>query len=639
MAEKKADLKANKKVSKAKKTNKPVVDNSTNTVEVTNTVQVKNENSVAPVKENNTVQKPQAAVANQTEVKNTTPNVSPKPKKKGFLFKLVDGIIYFIVSFFTYLFFGFKGIFSILWKYIFRFVFNEIFILFYSMYQGLLYILETIFVNIPASIYNYVGKYIYKAYAKVKLYFENQKKIRQESATNSKTLMQRLNDYIVEKYENIPFVRAAREKREASLMVMTIDPNSDDVVKTEKKQTYKYIARNKEGKLETGYFAAHSKMDVYAYLTDKAMTVYEITTSWAINFFHTESSSIKRKMKNKDLIFWLAQLSTYIKAGIPLADAVKVLARQDKRKKYRAVYDAIIYELTMGESFSEALKKQGNIFPPLLVNMIKSAEMIGNIEDTLDEMSDYYQEIEDTKKAIISALTYPSLILVFALGIVVFMLVYIVPKFVEVYESMNAQLNPITEITLNISAFLKTHYMNVISWILIIVFGYTLLYKKVKLFKTMMQNFFMKLPVVGNLIIYKEMSLFARTFATLNKNNVLLTDSIDILGKITNNEIYKAIMYRTINNLLKGEKMSESFKDHWAVPEVAYYMIVTGESTGELSTMLDKVGDYYQKLQRNMVNQIKTFIEPVMIVFLAIVVGFILIAIVVPMFGIYETIQ
>ena len=271
--------------------------------------------------------------------------------------------------------------------------------------------------------------------------------------------------------------------------------------------------------------------------------------------------------------------------------------------------------------------------------MIKSAEMIGNIEDTLDEMSDYYQEIEDTKKAIISALTYPSIILVFALGVVGFMLVYIVPKFVEVYESMNAQLNPITEITLNISAFIKTHYMNVISWVLAIVFGYILLYSKVKLFKTMMQKFFMKLPVVGNIIIYKEMSLFARTFATLNKNNVLLTDSIDILGKITNNEIYKAIMFKTINNLLKGEKMSESFKDHWAVPEVAYYMIVTGESTGELSTMLDKVGDYYQKLQRNTVNQIKTFIEPVMIVFLAVVVGFILVAIVVPMFGIYQTIQ
>ena len=98
-------------------------------------------------------------------------------------------------------------------------------------------------------------------------------------------------------------------------------------------------------------------------------------------------------------------------------------------------------------------------------------------------------------------------------------------------------------------------------------------------------------------------------------------------------------MYRTINNLLKGEKMSETFKDNWAVPQVAYYMILTGESTGELATMLDKVGDYYQKMQKNSVNMIKTFIEPIMIIFLAVIVGFILIAIVVPMFGMYSTLS
>ena len=369
------------------------------------------------------------------------------------------------------------------------------------------------------------------------------------------------------------------------------------------------------------------------------MTVYEIVTNWAINFFHTESSSIKRKMKNKDLVFWLAQLSTYIKAGIPLTDAVKVLAEQDKRKKYKAVYDAVIYELTMGETFSEALNKQGNVFPALLINMIKSAEMIGNIEGTLDEMSEYYQEVEDTKRAVVSALAYPCIVLVFAIGIVIFMLVYIVPQFVDVYESMNAELNPVTVVTLNISAFLQNEYMKIIEVVLAVIVIYIYLYKKVKAFRAMMQTIFMKLPVVGNIIIYKEISLFARTFATLNKNNVLLTDSIDILGKITSNEIYKGLMYRTINNLLKGEKMSETFKDNWAVPQVAYYMILTGESTGELATMLDKVGDYYQKLQRNSVNMIKTFIEPIMIIFLAVVVGFILIAIVVPMFGMYSTIS
>lgn len=556
------------------------------------------------------------------------------------IFGTIDIIISFIVSFFSYLIWGIKNIIEGIWEYFFKRIWLEIYALFNALYEGARYTLSIIFYDFPMFVYNKCSKTVYDIYNKIKRRIEILKDVyKKEKTEETKTLSQKIEEYIKEKYENLSFVKAARERKEASLIIMTVNPNGDDAVRTEAKQTYRYLAKNKEGKLVKGYFAALSKLDVYSYLIDEGMTVYEIETNWAINFFHTESSSIKKKMKTKDLVFWLAQLSTYIKAGIPLTDAVKVLAEQDKRKKYKSVYDAVIYELTMGETFSESLNKQGKVFPALLINMIKSAEMIGNIEGTLDEMSAYYQEVEDTKRAVVSALAYPCIVLVFAIAIVVFMLTYIVPQFVDVYESMNAELNQVTVITLNISAFLQNEYMTIIEVVVATILIYTYLYKKVKAFRAMMQHIFMKLPVVGNLIIYKEISLFARTFATLNKNNVLLTDSIDILGKITSNEIYKSIMYRTVNNLLKGEKMSETFKDNWAVPQVAYYMILTGESTGELATMLDKVGDYYQKMQKNSVNMIKTFIEPIMIIFLALIVGFILIAIVVPMFGMYSTLS
>lgn len=556
------------------------------------------------------------------------------------IFGTIDIIISFIVSFFSYLIWGIKNIIEGIWEYFFKRIWLEIYALFNALYEGARYTLSIIFYDFPMFVYNKCSKTVYDIYNKIKRRIEILKDVyKKEKTEETKTLSQKIEEYLKEKYENLSFVKAARERKEASLIIMTVNPNGDDAVRTEAKQTYRYLAKNKEGKLVKGYFAALSKLDVYSYLIDEGMTVYEIETNWAINFFHTESSSIKKKMKTKDLVFWLAQLSTYIKAGIPLTDAVKVLAEQDKRKKYKSVYDAVIYELTMGETFSESLNKQGKVFPALLINMIKSAEMIGNIEGTLDEMSAYYQEVEDTKRAVISALAYPCIVLVFAIAIVVFMLTYIVPQFVDVYESMNAELNQVTVITLNISAFLQNEYMTIIEVVVATILIYTYLYKKVKAFRAMMQHIFMKLPVVGNLIIYKEISLFARTFATLNKNNVLLTDSIDILGKITSNEIYKSIMYRTVNNLLKGEKMSETFKDNWAVPQVAYYMILTGESTGELATMLDKVGDYYQKMQKNSVNMIKTFIEPIMIIFLALIVGFILIAIVVPMFGMYSTLS
>ena len=558
------------------------------------------------------------------------------------IFGLFDILVSFIVSFVSYTYWGMRNIIVFLWKLCFKGVFGELYVMLFSCYSGFIYIFSMIFVDLPMFLYDKCSKVVYKYYKKYKAYQEAQKAkkaLATEKALGSKSLTKTLADYITEKYENLSFVKEARAKKEASLVVLTLDPNGVDAVKSATKQTYRYLVRGKDGKLIKGYFPAFSKMDVYSYLTDEGYIVYEIATNWSINFLHADATAFKQKMKIKDLVFWLAQLSTYIRAGIALTEAVKILAKQDKRKKYKPVYESLIYELTMGESFSESLRKQGNVFPALLVNMIKSSELIGNIEDTLDEMADYYQEVEDTKRAVISAMAYPCVVLLFAIGIVIFMLTSIVPRFVGIYESMNAELNVVTVITLKISAFLRTQYVPLIIGIIGFIVLYAVLYIKVKAFRTFMQTIFMKLPVVGDILIYKEMSLFARTFATLQKNNVLLTDSIDILAKITNNEIYKSIMNHTINNLIKGEKMSESFKDNWAIPDVAYYMILTGESTGELANMLEKIGDYYQKLEKNSVNMIKTFIEPVLIVFLAVVVGFILIAVVVPMFGIYSTIS
>lgn len=456
--------------------------------------------------------------------------------------------------------------------------------------------------------------------------------------TNTSQTNVQSNEPTVESKEKKPKKNKKSKIDESMLVEIKIDPDGPDAVKSDKKQAYRYLVRNKEGVLVKDYFSAYSKYDVYSYLVDQGMTVYNIETNSMINFFRKEAPVGSVKMKTKDLIFWLTQLSTYIKAGIPLADAVKILAQQDKRKKYKPIYDSLIYELTMGESFSDALGKQGAAFPQLLVNMIKSAEMIGKIEDTLDEMADYYQDIEDTKKAVISAITYPSIVLLFAITVITFMLVYIIPKFKDVFVSMGAEIPAITQFALNLSAFLTNNYIYIISAIIIFIVVFIFSYKKIKSFKVLIQKINMRLPVIGKLIIAKEMSMFASTFATLTKNSVMLTDCMEILSKITSNEIYKDIMNRTMDNLIKGDKMSETFKDNWAIPDLAFYMILTGENTGELGNMLEKVGEYYLKEEKNLVGQIKTFIEPAMILFLAVAVGFIVISVLVPMFGMYQTV-
>ena len=153
-----------------------------------------------------------------------------------------------------------------------------------------------------------------------------------------------------------------------------------------------------------------------------------------------------------------------------------------------------------------------------------------------------------------------------------------------------------------------------------------------------MQTIFMKMPLIGKIIIYKEMMIFTKTFSSLLKNNVFITDSMDILGKVTSNEIYREIMINTINYIGRGEKKSSAFQGHWAIPEVAYYMMVTGESTGELAEMMGKVSDYYAEQHKMIVDSLKTLIEPMLIIFLAVVVGGIMIAVIVPMFSLYQEI-
>jgi type IV pilus assembly protein PilC len=148
----------------------------------------------------------------------------------------------------------------------------------------------------------------------------------------------------------------------------------------------------------------------------------------------------------------------------------------------------------------------------------------------------------------------------------------------------------------------------------------------------------MKIPVVKNIIIYKEIIMFTKTFASLINYDVFITDSMEILGKITNNEIYRGLIKQAVINLSNGNGVSEAFKDHWAFPPIAYEMLLTGERTGRLGVMMDKVSNYYNSEQKNLVAQLKSLIEPVMIIFLAVVVGVVLLAVIVPMFSMYEQI-
>lgn len=442
-------------------------------------------------------------------------------------------------------------------------------------------------------------------------------------------------------FTNSVFAKDYRNKKDMSRQVLLIDFEGKDAEKSDIKVLYQYTAKDTNGKIVTDYFEAYSKVEVHSFLLSEGYEVYNIKTNKWIQFAHKSAAISKTKIKNKDLIFFLTQLSTYIKAGIPLVESLKILTRQySKNRPYQKLFRTIIYDLTMGENFSTALEKQKDAFPRILINMVKASELTGELPEVLDDMANYFTEIEQTKKQMVTALMYPIIILVFAIAVIIFILVWVIPQFVDIYNSMDsAQIPQLTLVILSISNYLKKNYLFIIIIVVAIVVVLLYLYKNVKVFRTLAQWLFMHMPVIGNVIIYNEVTIFTKTFASLLSHNVFITDSMNILNKVTNNEIYKMIILDTITNLAKGEKISKSFENHWAFPIPAYEMLVTGEKTGQLPEMMKKVSEYYQDLHKNSVTRIKTFIEPILIVFLTIIVGIIVLAIVVPMFNLYQSVQ
>ena len=399
-----------------------------------------------------------------------------------------------------------------------------------------------------------------------------------------------------------------------------------------KLNSYRYVVRTDQGAIVKGIFDGKDEQAVRVFLSNEGYEILEIKKRDKYDFDINIGSG---KIGTGDLSFALVQLGTYIKAGIPLIDSMRILAKQTSKPQLKRIYDKVIYELVLGEPFSVALEKQGKAFPSILINMVKTSEMTGDLAGTLDEMADYFTKTENTKKELISALIYPMVILIVVIAVLIFMVVYIVPQFVGMFESQGADLPAITKFVIGASDFIKSYWWAMILAVGTFLFTFIWSYKNVKEFRRTMQIVLMKMPVFGNVVIYGQVATITRTFSSLLNHGVFITDSMEILSNLTNNEIYKEILSRTLIGLSKGSKLSETFKGEWAFPVVAYEMLVTGESTGQLALMMQKVAEHFENLQHNATTALKSLLEPMVIILLAVSVGFILISIMVPMFDMY----
>ena len=284
-------------------------------------------------------------------------------------------------------------------------------------------------------------------------------------------------------------------------------------LKEEKNKNYSfnYIVKNEFGETIKGSFEGPSLEAVKVFLEGEYEDVLSIKPreKWDIDI------NIGGKFKADTLAFFLTQLATYLRAGITLVDGIRIMVKQTVKPYEKKVYSKIVYSLVGGDTFSKALSLQSKVFPEFLISMVKTSELTGDLPSVLDEMADYYTKIDKNKRSLRAALSYPLIIFMVAIGAVVFLLTEVVPKFQDMFSSVNGKLPGITIFVLQMSSLIQKYGLFLFIALIISVSMFIWYYKNNRLFKKKVQTVFMKFPIFGELIICNEVSNLTRTFATL----------------------------------------------------------------------------------------------------------------------------
>ncbi|MBW4081632.1 type II secretion system F family protein [Paenibacillus sp. S150] len=396
---------------------------------------------------------------------------------------------------------------------------------------------------------------------------------------------------------------------------------------------FEYQVRTNAGKQLKGKLTASDKSSAMDELRKRGLTVFSLVEQ-KTSFLSMEIY-IGNPVKTIHFIIYCRQFATLMRAGVSIVDATRILAEQTESKPLSKALHDVNSSLLRGISLSQSIQDHKKIFPALFVSMIRAGEESGDLEGTLERLAVYFEKQHTTTEKIKSALTYPVTVGVMAVAAVIYLLWAIVPQFVTMFESMDAKLPAITKMVLALSKSIQGQwYIWVIAVILLVAAfqvakrtekgAYALDYAK------------LKIPVFGKLNQKGSIAQFTRTFSSLYASSVPILQALSIVEEVAGNKVIGGYIRSASESLRQGKPLSEPLKKAWVFPPLVTQMIAIGEETGALDQMLSKVADFYEMDVENTVDRLKSLLEPLLIAFLAGIVGVIVAAIMLPMFSLYS---
>jgi type IV pilus assembly protein PilC len=388
------------------------------------------------------------------------------------------------------------------------------------------------------------------------------------------------------------------------------------------------------GKVVQSTIEAESEQSVAAKLREQSLHVAEIKVAKAAG----KSGTGKKKLKPKSVVVFSRQFATMIDAGIPILRCLDILQSQCKDPALKESLEVITVDVKGGTTLNEAMAKHPAIFSRLYVNMIKAAELGGILDLILDRLANFLEYEAEVRGKIKSAMTYPVLVLCFSQIMLFALFTFVLPKFKEIFSGMNVEMPVITRTLFAIGDFMAAYWWAIILAIVGGVIGFK---QWAKTPKGRYQSDFwkLKIPVVGDLSLKMSVARFSRTFGTLINSGVPMMRSLEIVGETLGNMVLAQAIEDTRASLREGNKLSVPLTACGLFPTMVTTMIDVGEESGRLPEMLVKVGEFYDQEVEQTVKGLTSMIEPLLIIFLGVVVGFIAISIMVPIFSIVNNVK
>ncbi|HUU50201.1 MAG TPA: type II secretion system F family protein [Nitrospinota bacterium] len=394
--------------------------------------------------------------------------------------------------------------------------------------------------------------------------------------------------------------------------------------------SFKYVGKTRSGTVQEGEVEAKDRLAAAAILRRRNITVQSIKKK--SKGIEIKIPTLGKKIKDKDIVIFTRQFATMIDAGLPLVQCLDILGTQTDNKAFGKIINQIKENVESGATFNESLRKHPNVFSELYTNMVEAGETGGVLDTILNRLSAYMEKSISLKKKIKSALVYPASIICIAILVVIFLMIFVIPIFAQMFAGFGQTLPIYTRIVIGLSNFMTSYILFILAFTIGAMVFFRHLYKRNLKVRRSVDSTLLKLPIFGTLIQKVAVAKFTRTLGTLVSSGVPIIEGLEITAKTSGNKVVEGAVISAISSIKEGQTIAEPLSRKKVFPPMVVQMINVGENTGALDTMLSKIADFYEEEVDASVAGLTSLLEPLIMAFLGVIIGFVVVAMYLPIF-------